>query len=58
LAVEVNRYVCGYCGMCVSVCPVNALELVEMWLEVKNEDCVDCGTCVKVCPVGALKVVP
>jgi len=37
---------------------VNALELVEMWLEVKNEDCVDCGTCVKVCPVGALKVVP
>ncbi len=57
MVVEVSRYVCGYCGACVSVCPVDALELVEMWLEI-NDGCVDCGACVKVCPVGALRVRP
>ncbi|MHC1593623.1 MAG: 4Fe-4S dicluster domain-containing protein [Methermicoccaceae archaeon] len=55
--VEVSRYVCGYCGACVSVCPVDALELVETWLEI-SESCVDCGACVKACPVGALRVRP
>ncbi|WP_042685376.1 4Fe-4S binding protein [Methermicoccus shengliensis] len=55
MVVDVNRYVCGYCGACVSVCPVDALELVETWLEV-HECCTECGACVRVCPVGALEV--
>ncbi|MHC1624785.1 MAG: 4Fe-4S binding protein [Methermicoccaceae archaeon] len=55
MVVSVNRYTCGYCGACVSVCPPGALELVETWLEV-YDSCTECGLCVKVCPVGALEV--
>ncbi len=51
----VNRYKCGYCGACVGVCPVAALELVETWLEISAE-CKECGICTKICPVGALEV--
>jgi len=55
LTVKVNRFKCGYCGACVSVCPPGALELIETWIEV-DKTCIDCGTCAKICPVGALEV--
>ncbi|MGA9349417.1 MAG: 4Fe-4S dicluster domain-containing protein [Anaerolineae bacterium] len=45
---------CGYCGACVSVCPVGAIELAETRLLI-SEACFDCGLCVAACPVGALK---
>ncbi|OFV67975.1 MAG: ferredoxin [Candidatus Syntrophoarchaeum caldarius] len=50
----VNRYKCGYCGTCVGVCPSNALDLIELWLEIDQDSCSDCRSCVDVCPVGAL----
>ncbi|MCE8422786.1 MAG: 4Fe-4S binding protein [Candidatus Methanoperedens sp.] len=53
---NINKYKCGYCGACVGVCPENALELVETWLEVDN-NCKNCGICVKLCPMGALELV-
>ncbi|MCK5108305.1 MAG: 4Fe-4S binding protein [Euryarchaeota archaeon] len=53
--INVNRYRCGYCGACVSVCPTCAIELVETWIEV-TDDCTECGACVSVCPIGAIEV--
>ncbi|MBD3180737.1 geranylgeranyl reductase family protein, partial [Candidatus Poribacteria bacterium] len=50
----VNRQVCGYCGACVSVCPENAIELVDTYVSIDNNLCSKCLSCVKVCPVGAL----
>ncbi|MBU4222460.1 MAG: 4Fe-4S binding protein [Euryarchaeota archaeon] len=55
MVVEVNRFKCGYCGACVGVCPVGALELMETWIEV-DDSCTRCGVCAKICPVGALEV--
>lgn len=55
LTVKVNRFKCGYCGACVSVCPPGALELIETWIEV-DATCTDCGICARICPVGALEV--
>jgi len=52
--VTIKRDRCGYCGACVGVCPVGAIELAETRLLV-NEACVDCGLCLAACPVGALK---
>ncbi|MCK4327283.1 MAG: 4Fe-4S binding protein [Candidatus Diapherotrites archaeon] len=54
---EVNRSKCMICGGCVSVCPVQALELRENVLYVDTKKCIDCGNCEKVCPAGAIKVV-
>ncbi|MBP1908919.1 4Fe-4S binding protein [Methanolobus bombayensis] len=55
VTINVNKFKCGYCGACVSVCPVGALELVETWIEV-NDLCTSCGICSKICPVGAIEV--
>jgi ferredoxin len=54
--IHVNRYRCGYCGACVSVCPKDALDLVETYIEV-GDKCNDCGICTRVCPMGALELV-
>jgi len=52
IKVKVDR--CGYCGACVSVCPVGVIELAETRLII-SEACVDCGLCLAACPVGALQ---
>jgi digeranylgeranylglycerophospholipid reductase len=52
----VDRESCGYCGTCVSVCPADAIDLIDLYLNVDGEKCTGCKTCVKVCPVGALEV--
>lgn len=51
----VNRKKCAYCGACVAVCNLDANELVETYLEIKD-NCNGCGICVKVCPLGALSI--
>lgn len=55
IMINVNRYKCCYCGACVSVCPNNALELAETWLDI-SKDCTNCHTCTSICPVGALEI--
>ena len=53
----VDRRRCAYCGACVAVCPSEANELVETFLEIYDEKCTGCGICVKMCPMGALAMV-
>ncbi|MHC1567332.1 MAG: indolepyruvate ferredoxin oxidoreductase subunit alpha [Candidatus Syntropharchaeia archaeon] len=53
--IKINRYKCGYCGACVAVCPSDAIELIETWIEI-DENCNECKICVEICPVGALEV--
>ncbi|MCD4845151.1 MAG: 4Fe-4S binding protein [Methanosarcinales archaeon] len=55
MVINVNRYKCGYCGACVSVCPMGAIELIETWIVV-DDTCNNCGICSRLCPVGALEV--
>jgi len=44
---------CTGCGLCVDVCPFDALELVDGIAEV-NEKCNLCGACVDECPTEAI----
>jgi ferredoxin len=55
LKMKVNRNKCLYCGGCVGICPVNALELEEVTLKVDEGKCTKCGLCVKFCPVAAIR---
>lgn len=47
---------CGGCGGCVAVCPVEALELFPSELKIKNDLCNLCRNCMIFCPTGALSV--
>jgi len=47
---------CKACGLCVKVCPYNAITLNEELkrVEIIEAACVGCGTCAAECPFGAL----
>ncbi|MGI0140189.1 MAG: 4Fe-4S binding protein [Thermoplasmata archaeon] len=49
----VDPETCVLCGLCVGVCPPDAMRLTEHRLEVLA-NCTDCGWCVPYCPVGAI----
>jgi len=55
----INKEKCLKCGMCVSVCPRNALKLTEQGVVRDAEKCINCGICgicEKFCPAKAIKV--
>ncbi len=49
---------CTHCGVCVSVCPVEAFSVDRHTAEVvfDKDKCIACELCVKVCPYRAMKV--
>jgi 2-oxoglutarate ferredoxin oxidoreductase subunit delta len=62
--IEVNELYCKGCGLCISVCPQDALELDQEHLTPKgyhpvalvSDQCTGCGLCAVVCPDAALTV--
>ena len=34
--------------------PTEAINLMGMWVEIREDECVACKACVNICPVGAL----
>ncbi|HOO64154.1 MAG TPA: 4Fe-4S binding protein [Synergistaceae bacterium] len=55
MAAVVDKDVCVGCEACVSVCPVEAISMVDGKAEV-GDACVDCGACVSACPVEAISL--
>ena len=53
---KIDRERCLRCGACVSVCPVDVLELTEQGIFWMKERCTFCGICAKMCPVGSIEV--
>jgi len=47
---------CVQCGICVDICPVNAIELRGDAVNTDARSCIFCCACVKNCPEGALSV--
>jgi formate hydrogenlyase subunit 6/NADH:ubiquinone oxidoreductase subunit I/menaquinone-dependent protoporphyrinogen IX oxidase len=46
---------CNGCGLCVSICPTNALKIVgDKAVRVKSEECTLCMRCVDFCPNNAV----
>ena len=51
-------YGCMGLGSCVTVCPQNAIKLVNGVAVVNPKLCVACGLCVKTCPKGLIELIP
>lgn len=55
---KVNEDLCTGCGICASVCPVLAIEMVDRKPQRSYERCMGCGLCESRCPVSAISMVP
>ena len=61
---EMTEYVqrdqarCTDCGMCLSICPVQAYELdrSDYHVEFHAEKCIACGLCLDACPAAAISI--
>ncbi len=53
MAVEIDESKCTGCGICVQVCPVEAIT-VERVAKINPETCKGCGSCVAECPNEAI----
>ncbi|MFH1351949.1 MAG: NIL domain-containing protein [bacterium] len=53
-----NEERCTQCGVCISVCPTEALVIDSVTRKVNfnNEKCIACELCVTACPVRAMEV--
>ena len=53
-AVKVDTEKCTGCGICVDICPVEAISLDNGVAVVDEGTCTACGLCVNECPNGAI----
>ncbi|KAF5415954.1 MAG: NAD(P)H-quinone oxidoreductase subunit I, chloroplastic [Candidatus Methanophagaceae archaeon] len=56
--IKIDRFRCAYCGACATVCPTEAISLMGVWIDLKEEECNNCKACVNICPIGALEMIP
>jgi pyruvate formate lyase activating enzyme len=45
---------CILCGLCVPVCPLNAINLTNETISINRSQCNNCGKCAEVCPSEAI----
>jgi Fe-S-cluster-containing hydrogenase component 2 len=46
---------CVGCGVCIDVCPVNAIYMKDGIAFIDQEKCIHCGKCISKCPFGAIQ---
>ncbi len=52
--IVIDRLRCTGCGICLTVCPLDAVVLEAERAEIKEELCNGCGACLSACPEGAI----
>ncbi|OQX88820.1 MAG: hypothetical protein B6D65_05345 [candidate division Zixibacteria bacterium 4484_93] len=53
---KIDKAKCTGCGDCVSVCPVDAIEIVDGKAEIDEPKCIGCAICANKCPEGAISI--
>ncbi len=60
--VKVNPEDCTNCGLCIEVCPTEAISTQEIDGKVvaviNPDECTNCGLCIETCPTEAISEVP
>lgn len=51
---KVDSTTCVACNACVSVCPTEAITMVDSKAVIDPEKCIGCGACAPVCPTKAI----
>jgi Fe-S-cluster-containing hydrogenase component 2 len=51
---HVDKEKCTGCEACISVCPADAISMVDGKAMIDANQCIDCGQCAPVCPQGAI----
>ena len=58
--IEVDKELCSGCGVCVGVCPFDAIRLEksddDLIMVIDDLKCKRCGLCVTSCPSGAISI--
>ncbi len=54
MAVKIDKEKCVACGVCVDVCPTEALSVEGDFAVCDADLCVDCGVCIPECPTEAI----
>jgi MinD superfamily P-loop ATPase len=54
LLIEILPNKCDFCGVCVAVCPEDAIELREADIKIIELLCTNCEKCVWCCPLEVL----
>jgi len=53
--IDIKENRCDYCGACVTVCPVDCIEVREYSINIEHTICIDCDLCVIICPIEVLE---
>ncbi len=54
MAFKIDPEECTACGLCMDVCPSDAIKEGDDFYTIDAELCDDCGTCVDECPSDAI----
>ncbi|HCQ03679.1 MAG TPA: hypothetical protein DIT99_24665 [Candidatus Latescibacteria bacterium] len=49
--IDIRPNTLDFCGTCVAVCHVDAIEVLEAAINIDQKTCDDCCKCVYVCPL-------
>ena len=53
--ISIKQNKCDYCGACITVCPVDCIEVRESSIKIDDLICIDCDLCIYICPIEVLE---
>ena len=52
--IDIIENKCDFCSTCITVCPVDWIEVRESSIKIDQAICIDCNLCIYICPIEVL----